>query len=311
MSFSGISAFVDIDYARWLIWLLGPVIITFLLPLTLLLLLYLSALFLHIYRHRYRLSSIKEAVNRGDYWHGARQMLAIFWDAHGWIYHGYEVKGIHNIPDEGPALIVYYHGALPLDYYYLLARCILQKKRLIEAVGDKFLFSIPGWKLMMEVLHVFPGTLQTCTAVLERGSLLSIAPGGVREAQFGDNQYKLIWGNRIGFAKVAIAAKAPIIPVFTVNLRESFRSVSFGRRWFKKFYDKTRLPVVPIYGGFPVKLTTIVGKPIPYDPNRTPEELAKLTAETIEQMIREHQRIPGNLFLAIFDRFRRTKKDFS
>jgi hypothetical protein len=32
---------------------------------------------------------------------------------------------------------------------------------------------------------------------------------------------------------------------------------------------------VPIYGGFPVKLVTYVGEPIPYDPNLTPEELAK------------------------------------
>ena len=102
------------------------------------------------------------------------------WDAQGWIYHGYEVQGMENIPDEGPALIVYYHGALPLDYYYLLAKVFLVKKRLIRAVGDKFLFSIPGkgrsfflinsnylsislslslhsigWKLMMSVVKVF------------------------------------------------------------------------------------------------------------------------------------------------------------
>lgn len=77
------------------------------------------------------------------------------WDAQGWIYHGYEVEGLENIPDEGPALIVYYHGALPLDYYYLLAKVFLVKKRLIRAVGDKFLFSIPGWKLMMSVVKVF------------------------------------------------------------------------------------------------------------------------------------------------------------
>ncbi|XP_074604559.1 DGAT1/2-independent enzyme synthesizing storage lipids [Brevipalpus obovatus] len=302
--YSIVETFIDIDYARWLIWLLTPIIITFLLPLTLLLFLYLSALFLHIYRHRYRLSTVKQAVERGDYWHGARQMLAIFWDAHGWIYHSYEVKGIQNIPDTGPALIVYYHGALPLDYYYLMAKCLLQKRRLIEAVGDKFLFSIPGWKLMMEVLHVFPGTIQTCTNVLKNGNLLSIAPGGVREAQFGDNSYKLIWGKRIGFAKVAIAAEAPIIPVFTVNIRESFRSFPVGRRWLKKIYDRTRLPLVPIYGGFPVKMTTIIGKPIEYEPNRTPEELARLTAESIEKMIKENQRLPGSILMAILDRFR-------
>lgn len=40
-----------------------------------------------------------------------------------------------------------------------------------------------------------------------------------------------------------------------------------------RIYAATRFPFVPIYGGFPVKLTTYVGKPILYDGNLTPEEL--------------------------------------
>lgn len=49
--------------------------------------------------------------------------------------------------------------------------------------------------------------------------------------------------------------------------------MSFGRRYLLKLYLKTRLPFVPIYGGFPVKLRTHVGEPIPYDQNLTAEEL--------------------------------------
>jgi hypothetical protein len=62
--------------------------------------------------------------------------------------------------------------------------------------------------------------------------------------------------------------------VFTVNLREAFRSLGVGQSLFRTIYDKTRLPLVPIYGGFPVKLKTIVGKPIPYDPTLSPQQLA-------------------------------------
>lgn len=64
-----------------------------------------------------------------------------------------------------------------------------------------------------------------------------------------------------------------MIPVFTQNLREAFRSVGFGKRLWLKLYTITKLPFVPIYGGFPVKLRTHVGKPIPYDGNLTPEQL--------------------------------------
>ena len=106
----------------------------------------------HVYRHRYKLKEIKEAYKKGDLWEGCRQTIAVMWDAHGWIWHSYQVEGFENIPDEGGALIVYYHGAIPLDYYYLLAKCILHKGRLIQAVGDRFLFSIPGeWSIRYQL----------------------------------------------------------------------------------------------------------------------------------------------------------------
>lgn len=54
--------------------------------------------------------------------------------------------GIENIPEskEGGALLVFYHGAIPIDYYYILAKTVLIKKRCIRSVGDHFLFKIPG-----------------------------------------------------------------------------------------------------------------------------------------------------------------------
>lgn len=128
---------------------------------------------------------------------------------------------------------------------------------------------------------------------------------------------------------MACNAKVKIIPVFTVNLREAFRSVSLFKGWFRSFYDRTRLPIVPIYGGFPVKLSmifripnvifsfsnifsiftaTIIGKPIEYDPNIAPEELAALTAKAIEDLIRDNQRLPGNIFKGVLDRFISSKK---
>lgn len=54
------------------------------------------------------------------------------------------MNGLENIPDDTPALLVYYHGAIPIDIYYLLAKSILFKDRLIHTVGDRFLFKIPG-----------------------------------------------------------------------------------------------------------------------------------------------------------------------
>lgn len=72
-----------------------------------------------------------------------------------------------------------------------------------------------------------------------------------------------------------------IVPVFTENIREAFRAVSLGRRLFLRLYALTKLPFAPIYGGFPVKLVTHVGKPIPYEPNLTPEMLQTKVSKKI------------------------------
>ncbi|XP_040065982.2 transmembrane protein 68 isoform X1 [Ixodes scapularis] len=273
-------------------------LVAFLLPTLIILLLYVSIIFLHLYHYR---RWLRDAYAR-DFWDGARYTLALLWCGHAWIWHSYEVQGLENIPESGSALLVYYHGAIPIDYYYLLATCYLHKHRLIRAVGDRFLFMVPGFKILMDVFKVSPGSVQSCAQVMREGNLLAIAPGGVLEAQFGDERYRLLWKKRLGFAKAAIEARAPVIPVFTQNIREAFRSVSFGRGFFKKVYDRTRLPIVPIYGGFPVKLRTIIGKPIPFDPGVSPAQLAQTTASAVEALIATHQEVPGSILRALLQR---------
>ncbi|CAF1336211.1 unnamed protein product, partial [Didymodactylos carnosus] len=82
----------------------------------------------------------------------------------------------------------------------------------------------------------------------------------------------------------------PIVPMFTKNCREAFRSMACGRRLLRYIYEKTRLP-------------TYLGTPILHDPNQTPEELAKIVKDSIEQMIAAHQHRPGSITKAFFDRF--------
>lgn len=283
-----IVIYVDIDYSLWITWVLAPLIITFLLPAVIALLLYLSAFLLYIYKLHWK--TIKRTLQTGDKWDTARKSVGALWDAHGWIWHGYEVKGIENIPDTGPALIIYYHGAIPVDIYYFLVKIIFNKNRLVHTVADHFLFKVPGFSILADCMKVVPGTVQTCANILKEGNLLAISPGGVYEAQFSHN-YNLMWKRRLGFAKVALEAKVPIIPMFTENLREAFRTVSIGRRVFLRIYALFKLPLAPVYGGFPVKMVTHLGKPIPYDENLTPEQLQCKVAAAIEDLISGHQRI--------------------
>ncbi len=56
-----------------------------------------------------------------------RRLIAAIWEAHGRAFHGYEVVGMEKLPPSGEgAFLVYYHGTLPLDAYYFMARYIIE-----------------------------------------------------------------------------------------------------------------------------------------------------------------------------------------
>lgn len=283
-----------------------PLLILFAFPLTLLAMMYATVVFLHVYRHRRR--QIYDAYSE-NFWDGAKQTVAAVFDAQATYWNGYEIIGLEKVPDNGPALLVYYHGALPIDMYYIIAKMLLYKKRSLKNVVATFMFRLPGFKIMLDVFGACSPTREECVKMLKDGELLAVSPGGVREALFSDEHYKLVWNGRLGFAKVAQDAQVTIIPVFTQNVREMFRTIKMGRRILQKLYDYTRCPLAaPIYGGFPVKMRTFIGDPIPYDSTLTPEELSEKVKLAIEDLIKEHQRVPGSILVGLADRFSRKKQ---
>ena len=101
--------------------------------------------------------------------------------------------------------------------------------------------------------------------------------------------------------------------------REAFRALPFGHRFFLWLFEKTRLPLRPCFGGFPVKLRTHIGKlnsgsgnsrishfslisgePIYPEPGMTPEQLRDRCQETTftnrKDIIQWNQALPWFLF---------------
>jgi len=235
-----------------------------------------------------------------------QHMACWYWKIFSKILHGHEIFGQENIPDSGPALILYYHGAIPVDYFYLVADTFLTKKRTIHSVIDKFLCKVPGVASLLKVFHCEPGSRDSCVAILRDGHILAISPGGMYEAQLGDNMYKVMWRARDGFAKVVKEAggSVPIIPVFTQNVREAYKSFNFGvtRPFWTWFYEKTRIPLVPVYGNFPVKLRTFIGSATMYPSTASIEEIRSASLEALENLIKTHQKSPGNTWRALAER---------
>jgi len=59
----------------------------------------------------------------------------------------------------------------------------------------------------MTVFQVQAGTIDSCVNLLKDNHIVSIAPGGIREALFSYN-YEILWHKRTGFARVALQSGA-------------------------------------------------------------------------------------------------------
>ncbi|XP_013929176.1 PREDICTED: transmembrane protein 68-like [Thamnophis sirtalis] len=245
----------------------------------------------------------KEDAQRSYYF-----ILGYLWDYFGRIWHGYELHGVENLPD-GPGLIIYYHATLPIDYIFFLARIFFLKNKLCcYTVVDHFVFKLPGLKMLGNNLKMITGSKEECLRALKSGYWVAISPGGTREAIFSDETYNILWGKRQGFAKVALEARVPIIPMFTENGREGYRT--FGRiKLLKILYEYLRWPIIILYGGFPVKWRTHIGKPIPYDPNTTVDELVKKAQNGLQTLIEKNQKQPGCIRSGLLARFRNKKNE--
>lgn len=238
----------------------------------------------------------------------AKYIVCWYWKLHSRLFHGHEIIGRENIPSSGPALIIYYHGALPLDYYYLVADIFYTKNRLVRSIVDKMLESTPGFSSLLKTFECQSGTRESCVEILKNGHILGLSPGGMYEAQMGDNMYKVMWRARDGFARVVKSAggEIPIIPVFTQNIREAYKSFNMGftRHFWHWLHDTTRIPLIPIYGGVPVKLRTFIGSAIILPSTATVEQIRSRSLEAMENMIKTHQITrPGSQLVALSERF--------
>jgi len=212
----------------------------------------------------------------------------------GRFYNSYEVKGLENVPTDSGALIVMYHGLVPVDFWYLGLTLYRELGILPCALVDRWLFKTPGLKQFTEAVGGVVGEKDVALQVLREGVVVGVSPGGVREAISGsENNYKLVWGGRTGFARLAKEAGVPIIPGFTQNIESAYKAPLAGHPLFQSLYQKTKLPLVPIVGlgplPFPVKLTTWLGEAIYPSDETSVENLVDQTKASIDRLIQKHQ----------------------
>ena len=133
-------------------------------------------------------------------------------------------EGLDHIPEGRPFLLAGNHTLMGVLDAPLMVLGLYERSRVfVRALGDHLHFQVPVWRDLLARFGVVDGTPEAVHALMvERESIL-VFPGGAREVfKRKGEQYRLLWGQRAGFARLAIEHGYPIVPFAAVGAEDAF-----------------------------------------------------------------------------------------
>ncbi len=207
-------------------------------------------------------------------------------------YHRHEVTGLHHVPPAGRALLVVNHSLATYDGLLLAMSILDATGRLPMGLGDDLIFRTPGLRHLARGAGIVPANPRNAHALLERGHLVGVAPGGMREAlRPTAERYTVHWRRRKGFVRLALRTGTPLILAGCPAADDLYRI--YETRITKLAYKHLKVPL-PLVRGFgptllprPVKLVHRVMPPIlppPVDEANFEAQVDALHAEVVRTM---------------------------
>ncbi|MBN2204620.1 MAG: acyltransferase family protein [Thermoleophilia bacterium] len=180
-------------------------------------------------------------------------------------YHRAVLAGAHRLPATSGALLVSNHGRLDFDSFILCLLVLRSNGRLVRLLGDRLWFGLPVASGLMASAGVVEGTRENARRLLEGGELVLTYPGGVPEilsSRYGREHVD--WRGRTGFARVALDAGVPIIPVVSVGVNNGHLFLTSGCRLGRLLYRRI-LRLGPEYDSYRDPLTVgLLPLPLPF-----------------------------------------------
>jgi hypothetical protein len=135
--------------------------------------------------------------------------------------------GIEHVPREGAVLLAGNHTIYGLLDIPMLGLEIYEKTgRAVRGLGDHNHFALPIWRDLLRRIGAVRGTRENCARLLEAGEAVLVFPGGGREVmKHKGEKYRLVWKERVGFARLAIEYGVPIVPFASVGVEDMFEIV--------------------------------------------------------------------------------------
>ncbi|MBI2521979.1 MAG: acyltransferase family protein [Bdellovibrio sp.] len=181
-------------------------------------------------------------------------------------YHHHEVKNLDVIPKQGPVLVIINHSLATYDGFLLGKAIVEGTGRMPRGLGDDLLFDLPYLQDWCWDVGLVPASPRNALELLQRGELVALAPGGMRESlRSSKDRYKVLWQDRKGFVRLALEAQVPVILAACPMSDRIFKV--YDSPWTKQIYELFHFPF-PLFRGMgptllprPVKLTHFLKGP--------------------------------------------------
>jgi 1-acyl-sn-glycerol-3-phosphate acyltransferase len=162
------------------------------------------------------------------------------------------VRGLENIPEEGPVLLVGNHSGgnvTPDTIVFTLAfNTYFGVERRFFQLAHNLVLAMPGLGYLRKYGTV-AASPENADKALSSGAALLVYPGGDYEVHRPSwESGKVDFGGRKGFIRLALAKNVPIVPVVSIGGQETALFLSRGE-WLARLLrlDKVfRLKVLPI-----------------------------------------------------------------
>lgn len=184
--------------------------------------------------------------------------------------------GLDNVPDAGPGLIVGNHaGTVPLDAMVLRFGLLdkLPSHRHLRLLGADLVFRLPFVGAVSRRSGATLACREDALRLLRAGELVGVFPEGFKgTGKLYRDRYRLQRFGRGGFVRVAMSARAPIVPVAIVGSEEAYPMVH-DSRLLARGLGLPYFPITPLFpwlgplGAVPLPARWIVefAEPVPTD----------------------------------------------
>lgn len=146
-----------------------------------------------------------------------------------------QFSGLEHLDPARPALYVGNHTLYGVLDAPLMVQGVYERTGIfLRSLGDHFHFVTPVWGRMVRAFGAVDGTPENCSKLMEAGAHLIVYPGGAREVMKNrGEEYRLVWKQRTGFARLAMQHGYDIIPFAAIGADDAL-SIRYDSKAFQR-----------------------------------------------------------------------------